>query len=34
MSENGSLDKDAVTAMLDGFGFKLGEMEKTDKSAL
>jgi len=34
MTEDGSLEKDAVTAMLDGFGFKLGGMEKTDKSAL
>ncbi|MFT5906107.1 MAG: hypothetical protein ACI9E1_001712 [Cryomorphaceae bacterium] len=34
MTEGAALDKDAITAMLDGFGFSLGTMEKTDKSAL
>lgn len=34
MSEGGSLEKEAVTTMLQGFGFKLAEMEKTDKSTL
>ncbi len=34
MTEGAALDKDAITAMLSGFGIKLGEMEKTDKSAL
>jgi hypothetical protein len=34
MSEDATLDKDAITAMLDGFGFSLGTMEKTDKSTL
>jgi hypothetical protein len=34
MTEEGSLEEEAMTVMLKGFGFKLGEMEKTDKSAL
>jgi hypothetical protein len=34
MTEEGNLDKDAITTMLDGFKFKLESMEKTDKSAL
>ncbi len=34
MTEDGSLEKEAVTALLGGFGIKLADMEKTDKSSL
>ncbi len=34
MTEDGTLDKEAITATLKGCGFKLGEMEKTDSSSL
>lgn len=34
MEEGGELDKEAVASILDGLGLSLGEMKKSDKSAL
>ena len=34
MSEDATLDNDAITAMLDGFGFLLGTRDRSDNSAI